>query len=265
MKKNIIVLLVTLFGFSNVTFSAVCGTSGTKTVFPTSTGYDNGCSAEPDYFELKIYDMMLCTSAPTAPTSSATAVTTSCQTVVTSTSGSSVSVVKGSNAELGGVITRPANGTYTHAYIRISNDFIIKDSRQFSTGDINDGADEGDWCATTSSGVDCETSEVTAVKRTIALKDFTGGGVYSLGDISTSEGTLNAYLVDSAELLGKGEGADTVYLVGTQVFTTPVVITDASTTMNASFATTTGITIYNNGSEQIKIVSGPFSLKLTVE
>ena len=68
MKKNIIVLLVTLFGFSNVAFSAACGTSGAKTVFPASDGYANGCSAEPDYFELKIYDMMLCTAAPTAPT-----------------------------------------------------------------------------------------------------------------------------------------------------------------------------------------------------
>ena len=111
---------------------------------------------------------------------------------------------------------------------------------------------------------------MTALKQTHALDDFNPGSniyiyIYSSGDISTAEGTLNAYLVDSAQLLEVNTDADVKYLMGTQLFTTPVVITDASTTMNASFKTTTGIRIFDNGTDSLQIVNGPFSLKLTVE
>lgn len=271
MKKRILFALLAFVSFPNISMAVdACSTSGGKTVIPTSTGAGNRCSVEPDFFQIKIYDMKLCASAPTAPTTSAAAVLTVCQTVLSNSSGGDVSVTEGVSSALTGTISRPTNGTYTHGYLRISNDFVIKDSRQYSAT-LTDGANSGDYCATTSSGVSCDTSTVTAASRTFALEDFSpGSDVYSSGDMSTSEGTVNAYLVDSDEKLEADTDSDVTYLVGVQEFTTPIVITENTTTMDASFKVTTGMAVINGGDDEdgnatLMLVNGPFSVKMSVQ
>jgi len=266
MKKNILILLVAFFGFSNVVFSAACETQSGNSTIIAGAGYANSCSAEPDYYEVKIYEMGLCSSAPTAPTTSSKIDTTSCQTVMTSTSGSSISVVKGTTTSIPGTINRPVNGTYTHGYIRISNDFVLKDSRQYSIS-LSDGTNPGDHCATTSSGMACDTSAVTAAKRTFSLQDFGNNDSYTMSK-STSDGTVNAYLVvDSTEYLAESDGV-TKYLVGVQTLNTPLIISDSTSKMNSSFETTTGMSIFKTSggaNPTFSVVNGPFSLRMTVE
>jgi len=270
MKKRILVLLVALFGFSNVAFSAAGDAcplgGGDKKDVSSATAYGSNCSYQPDSFTIKIYEMKLCSSAPTAPTTSAVTVTTSCQDVMTNATGSTVTVVKGSNTALTGTITRPANGTYTHAYIRIGKDFLIKDAEEFTSSHTGSRSGTGKFCAThETSGVVCDTSAVTAGEQTMALNDMDGPAgsfVDSKTGISTSEGTLAAYLVASSYKLSATSGA-VEYVVGTQAFTTPIVITDATTKMNAAFNTTTGLSVFDGGT--LNMVQGPFSLKLTVE
>ena len=269
MKKNILILLITFFGFSSSAFSAACTTSSGKTVLPSSTGFVNACSIEPDHFEVKIYELMLCTTAPTPPTTSSPAVTTSCQLVMSSAAGFSVVVATGVTSPITATIKRPDNGTYTHAIARISNNFTLGDSREYSAslngyqGGSNNGS--GVFCATTATGTKCGASAVTAVNKTLALDDFNpGSNLYSTSS-TTTEGALNAYLVDSAFKLEADTDADTKFLIGTQTFTTPVTITDNSISMDAAFSTSTGMQIFTPGSSRIEAVSGPFSLKLTVK
>ena len=79
----------------------------------------SGCEATPDLYEIVIYKMYLCTSAPTIPTTSAQVVLTNCSQVFNNASGATASVA-GTDAgiELEGDYTKPPAGTYT----RIRND-----------------------------------------------------------------------------------------------------------------------------------------------
>jgi len=268
MKKNILILLITFFGFSSSAFSAACTTSSGKTVLPSSTGFANACSIEPDHFEVKIYELMLCTSAPTPPTTSSPAGTTSCQLVMSSAAGSDVVVATGVTSPITATIKRPDNGTYTHALVRINNTFTLGDSREYSAS-INgyDGGSNGTgvFCATSSGGTKCAASALPVVNKALALDDFSpGSNSYSI-TTTDAEGVHGAYLVDSAFKLEADTDADTKFLVGMQQFSTPVTVTDNSSSMNIAFSASTGMQIFNNGSSTIYSVMGPFALKLTVK
>ena len=268
MKKNILILLITFFGFSSSAFSAACTTSSGKTVLPSSTGFANACSIEPDHFEVKIYELMLCTAAPTPPTTSSPAVTTSCQLVMSSITGSDVVVATGVTSPIIATIKRPDNGTYTHAFVRINNTFTLGDSREYSAS-INgyDGGTNGSgaFCATSSGGTKCAASALPVVNKALALDDFKpGSNLYSIAT-TDAEGVHGAYLVDSAFKLEADTDADTKFLVGMQQFSTPVTVTDNSSSMNIAFSASTGMQIFNNGSSTIYSVMGPFALKLTVK
>ena len=267
MKKNILVLLVVLLGFSNLVYSAACSTanSGTTTTWPASG--EGQCSAEPDYYKLTVYDMKLCTAAPTAPTSSSAVVLTNCQDVFYNSSGNAIEVSNGSSSAMSGTISRPANGTYTHGYIRISKDFVIGDTRQY-TADASDGTNSGDYCATTSSGVQCSSSDITITAsdyRTMTLNDF-GSDTYTYNTTENSE-EINAYLVGTNEYLSTSDD-NNGYLVGAQTFSSPIVITDSSTTMDASFKVASGMTISNDNGQTpplLGLYNGPFFVKMTVQ
>jgi len=99
----------------------------------------------------------------------------------------------------------------------------------------------------------------------LALDDFKpGSNLYSI-TTSDAEGLHGAYLVDSNFKLEADTDADTKFLVGMQQFSTPVIVTDNSSSMNIAFSASTGMQIFNNGSSTIYSVMGPFSLKLTVK
>jgi hypothetical protein len=110
MKKNVLILFLVLLGFNNTVIAAACTVTNGVTTFPSGTS----CKAEPDFFQIKVYDMKLCTAAPTAPTTAAAMVLTNCQSVLTSVGGATVSVTNGGSSTISGTITRPDNGTYTH-------------------------------------------------------------------------------------------------------------------------------------------------------
>jgi len=278
MKKIIFALWVVSLGLSNVAWSAACGTSGATTVFPTSAGYANNCSLEPDYFGVTIYKMMLCTSAPVAPTTAAIAGTSTCQTVFANATGSAVSITSGASSELSGTATRPNNGTYTHAIVEMSNVLTIGDSREYSTSldgyniTTNSSAGAGGvFCATTANGSTCGASAITAVNYPSELSDMDGpNGVFEnqKTGIANAEGTSSVYLVDSAYLLEASATADVTYLVGVQAFTTPIVITDDTASMDVAFTSSTGMSVFDVGGGTVDDVyptTGPFALKMTTK
>ena len=265
MKKNVLILFLVLIGINNTAIAAACTVTSGVTTFPTGTT----CKAEPDFFQLIVYDMMLCSAAPTAPTTAAAMVLTNCQSVLTSVGGATVSVTNGGSSTISGTITRPDNGTYTHGYIRISNDFVIADSRQYniSLDDDDDNASaDGTYCATTASWVDCDTSAVTAVNQTMSMGSTQFGSDYLNEDTVVTGGLVSAWLVDTNQMLEADTDGDVKYLVGVQAFTTPLVVSDSTTSMNTAFAVSNGMTIMHNGGNppRLGLNNGPFSVILTL-
>ena len=266
MKKNVLILFLVLLGFNNTVIAAACTVTSGVTTFPTGTS----CKAEPDFFQIKVYDMKLCSAAPTAPTTAAAMVLTNCQSVLTSSGGANVSVTNGGSSTISGTISRPDNGTYTHGYIRISNDFVIADSRQYNTSlddaEDGDGSADGKYCATTASWVDCDSSAVTAVNQTMSMGQGQFGSDYLIEDTVVTGGLVDAWLVDTDQKLEADTDGDVKYLVGVQAFTTPLVVLDSTTSMNTAFAVTTGMTIIHNEGNppRLKLDNGPFSVIMTL-
>ena len=89
------------------------------------------CSFAPDEYTVIVYEMGLCTSSPTAPTASSAYETDTCSTVINSPSGQTINLAAGSELTLTDV-TRPTNGTYTHAYMVLGNSFGITVTKQFT-------------------------------------------------------------------------------------------------------------------------------------
>jgi len=186
---------------------------------------------------------------------------------MSSTTGSDV-VVTGVTSPITAIIKRPDNGTYTHALVRINNTFTLGDSREYSASingyDVGSNG-SGAFCATLSDGTKCAASALPVVNKALALDDFNpGSNLYSI-TTSDAEGVHGSYLVDSAFKLEANTDADTAFLVGMQQFSTPVTVSDNSSSMNIAFSASTGMQIFNNGSSTIYSVMGPFSLKLTVK
>ena len=195
-------------------------------------------------------------------------VLTNCQSILTSAGGTNISVTNGSSTAISGTITRPDNGTYTHGYIRISSNFVVGDSRQYNTSldDNGDGSADGVYCATTASGVDCDASAVTAINQTMGMGSTQFGSDYLIEDTVVTGGLVDAWLVDTNQKLEADTDGDVIYLVGVQAFTTPIVVSDSTTSMNTAFAVGTGMTILHNGGSPpiLSLTNGPFSVIMTL-
>ena len=262
MKKNILVLLVALFGFSNMAWSDPCLTPDGITTVVTGTT----CSAEPDFIQYKIYEMGICTAAPVAPTTSAKMDLTSCVAILKSTTGFDVSVTKGATSNLDGDIIRPDNGTYTHGYVRVSKTVLIGDSREYQSAlndDVVDGTD-GEFCATTTTAQNCANATVTAANLSATFKFG-----YAADDIATLTGSssaFGAYLLDGDERLVSGTGASSnaTYLIGSGASGSAWIVTDATTSMDASFKVSEAMSVSISADSKLFLGPGPFVFDLTI-
>lgn len=274
MKKNILLVLFVYFNFSGLVNAAMpsinaCTISGDETTFPSSGG--GMCSGQPDTYKLTIYEMKLCTSAITAPTTSSAVGTTSCQAVLTNANATAMTITKGGSAAISGSIVRPPNGSYTHGYVLLSNTLTILDSRKFDTSldEENDGDADGKYCVTTSSGIDCSTTDnLTAAEQSMSLGATHMTGYVSGNSTIAGYGIMNAYLVDINKKLEADTDADVVYIVGQLAFTTPVVITDNTSSMSISLDVSNGVMYSNNDGgtpPSVGVYVGPFMLRMSVE
>ena len=61
---------------------------------------------------------------------------------------------------------------------------------------------------------------------------------------------------------------DFIYLVGVQAFTTPIVITNGTSSMVVAFTSSTGMSVFDVGGGTVDDVyptTGPFALKMTTK
>ena len=93
------------------------------------------CLHTPEQYALTIYEMGLCTSDPIAANNFDKS---NCVETMISTAGVEVDLAPGSatskTAALPAAPSRPANNSYTHAYILLGNDFKMKGSYELSDG-----------------------------------------------------------------------------------------------------------------------------------
>ena len=244
----------------------------------SETEIKNGCEATPGTYEVVIYKMYLCTSAPTIPTTSATVVLTNCSQAFNSASGATASV-SGTNSSINltGTYTKPTVGTYTHGYAMMNNTFGITTSIQIDGSMDGLSSGSGVYCGTiagsgnhtkasgshTNNSI-CSSSEITGGKFTETLTHFGGSGddwtrVADAENINGTTAAVKGILVDSNGHLAANEG-EVSKLEGMVTFANPITITADTTSLTMSFNLGEGMSLNSGGSDNIHIGSGPFQV-----
>ena len=299
MKFNsIIILFLISLGFSHSSYAdGFCeGPLGAENAIESAAGVityqgsENAmgdCAFAPDEYTVTIYEMGLCTSDPTAPTTSSAYAVGTCSTVISSASGQTINLAAGSELTLTDV-TRPTNGTYTHAYMVIGNSFGITVTKQFTnTMHRYDTATSGNFCWTTSgtehnsdwSGTpanpttfaNCGDEEDAAPATYTEILDHFDTDTYNYGPVSVESGNLTAYLVTDSNdrLVNAVKTADRIF--GKQTLNTAAVVTNTSSSFVVSFGVNqaTSTNMSDEGSadtyDVLAFGSGPFSAFITVE
>ena len=175
----------------------------------SETEIKSGCEATPDFYEIVIYKMYLCTSTPTIPTVTAAADLTNCSQIFNSDAGATANVAQNSDVDLTGTYTRPPDGTYTHGYAMMDNTFGITAAIQIDGSMDGQASGSGVFCRTVSGSGNhtkasgshtdesvCSATEVAAGKYTETLTHFgelrsaAGAALPKPGDPSWSGGLV---------------------------------------------------------------------------
>ncbi len=180
------------------------------------SAYNNYCLGSPDKFEIVIYELGLCTQNPISGTPKAFS-KDNCEITMISSSGSTADLA-GNTVVLPAATTRPANATYTHAYIIILNEFGLKGSISLN-GSV--------YCSTNNGGVN-SSAGCTAVDHTEELDSFDQSFEADFGpENMPTGGKVSAILTDN-NLSRAADASSVTRLVG--VFETnagsPVIIND---------------------------------------
>ena len=252
----------------------------TSGVFDKSEPIDNGyCASAPNAYEVVAYEMYLCTSAPTAPTTTSSMGLDNCFKNWEVAAGSTLSVQQNQTIDVPGTMSRPPNGTYTHGVMLIDNTFGITMAMQFDEAVTAQDGTSGIYCATVAgSGAygssntiptatsTCGASAITAGKFVEILTTFdsTFDATATADNLNGTSASITGYLIDSSGNLAEND-ADVDKLMGAISFASAVNFTDLTTTLTMSFNVGEGMAIYNNGSNRLVFGSGPFQAVITTD
>ena len=239
----------------------------------SETEIKSGCEATPDFYEIVIFKIYLCTSTPTIPTVTATVDLTNCSQIFNSKAGASANVAQNSDVDLTGTYTRPPDGTYTHGYAMMDNTFGITAAIQIDGSMDGQASGSGVFCRTVSGSGNhtkasgshtdesvCSATEVAAGKYTETLTHFGGSGDAwtRVADAAPTPGsTIKGLLVDSNGHLAANEG-EVVKLEGLVGFANAITVTPNTTSLTMSFNLGEGMSLNSAGADKIYMGSGPF-------
>ena len=230
--------------------NSVCPASGTVANL-LATG---ACKGTPSRYEIIIYEMGLCTADPLA---SGTFVRTTCTATFTS-SGTTTDLAGGASVSLGSSGSRPADGSYSHAYIVIGNTFGLSGEYELSAGPL--------------AGTYRSNSNGTAVKNG-ALTNFTET-LDSFDDPPTCDpeasdtvggGQLTAFVADTT-LVTASSCTGVSRIVASFAPSSSIVIDSAATGLKVTFSVTdNGMTVMEDANGKVDyFASGPFSPTFTI-
>ena len=235
---------------------------------------NSGCDTAPAEYEIVIYKLYLCTSAPTEATTSSTVVLTPCSQIFNNTSGATAAVTQGAEIVLDGTYTRPPNGTYTHGYAYMDNTFGITWAGELSGAKTGTSSGTGVFCGTkagsgthaegsthTGNSV-CGSSAITAGKFVETLAQFgahddTFSSRAHVPGINGTSATITGFLVDSNEHRADNTG-EVVKLEGLVKFADPITVTGATSSLSMTFNVGEGMHLSKTGVDSLWIGSGPF-------
>ena len=239
----------------------------------SETEIKSGCEATPDFYEIVIYKIYLCTSTPTIPTVTAAVDLTNCSQIFNSDAGATANVAQNSDVDLTGTYTRPPDGTYTHGYAMMDNTFGITAAIQIDGSMDGQASGSGVFCRTVSGSGNhtkasgshtdesvCSATEVAAGKYTETLTHFGGSGDAwtKVADAAPTPGsTIKGLLVDSNGHLAANEG-EVVKLEGLVGFANAITVTPNTTSLTMSFNLGEGMSLNSAGADKIYMGSGPF-------
>ena len=240
---------------------------------------DNYCASAPNTYEVVVYEMYLCTAAPTAPTTSSSMGLDNCFKNWELSSGATLAVQQNETIDVPGTMSRPPNGTYTHGVMLIDNTFGITMAMQFDEAVTGQDGTSGVYCASVagsgtmgSSGTipsassTCGSSAITPGKFVETLTSFsnTFDADVSADNLNGSSASIAGYLIDTDGNLAVND-ADVDKLIGSLSFASSVNFTESTTTLTMSFNVGEGMSLYNDGSDQLTFGSGPFQAIITTD
>ncbi len=278
---------VLLTGLSAVTVSYAsdggilvpCETSGGAVIFPVSSH----CDYEPDTYSITIYQLGLCTSAPTAPDVDSVAGLSSCTTVYNNPAGATISVSTAAPVVLsGGTVTVPPAGTYAYGYVILANTIRVATSITFTTprtGQV--GGTSGPVCWTVDQSLlrydpftntsQCDSSVGPVGTLTVLFNTLAGEAlIYSGSETIPETGDLlTAYLLESTGFILRNnidEPSTTANrILGVLTFLSPVIVPAQPVSFDIAFRTSSGLGINSEPSTgKVKFDPGPFFFKITV-
>ena len=292
MKKIIPLLLFCIISpikaYSACSGEDCCAVSSGVTTLPSGSS----CAILPDSYGITVYEKYLCTSEPTAPTSSANADLSMCFQTLSAPAGSTVRITESSTGTFTeGTFTRPPNGVYTHGVVLIKNVFLLKFALELDTPwDGTGGAaseiagGNGVYCATLNVNkyedeglmMQCDSSPLTAGELGAGLSKFdTVGGspVFSAlaSNLNGTGASIAGYLLNSDGNLASTTTEVKAYerLLGINTFAEPVVVTPETSGFDMAFGINQGATIWSEGDSDANTVenigggSGPFQVIVT--
>ena len=245
-----------------------------------SDSVNSSCETQPEIYQVRIYQVMLCTSQPTAPTTSTSSGLSMCQNLISNDTGSVVRIdeIGGDGQTIAGDTNDAiANRSYTWSIVKLDNTFGIQGSFQFADPYNGEVSGSGNYCATSgNSGTKtstaepdntsiCDSSPVTAQTYTITRTSFTGDGrgVFSavVEVTGINNGTdFNAYLIDSEDRLSENDDDSDKIIAFIKL---PSAINVGSGgTFQVKFNMGEGIGVDGIGGE-INFDEGPFEMDLT--
>lgn len=149
MKSTVIsaISLGILLHFFNPAVAAVCSTSGGKTVVSST------CQVQPNSFKITLFELAMCTAAPTAPTITRQLDSSNvCETIITDSDGIEIevtdTVATSINFESDTTVTIPDANTFTHGYAKLSYELQIKYQTELSASFNGESSGSGTFCRT---------------------------------------------------------------------------------------------------------------------
>ena len=193
------------------------------------------CAGTPDRFELDIYEMGLCTSNPITGSPKAFSKTNCVESM--STSSGITADLAGTTVDLPSADTRPANNTYTYAYIIIKNTFGLKGSLKISDG--SGGIIQ--YCSTSDGSSTGAATSCTPVNHTETLTSFDNTFSPDFGPAEMpSGGEVSAILTDSSLVRASAGGVERLIGVFATNAGNPVVINDSISGLEVELQVTDG-------------------------
>ena len=278
--KYLFLVLCTIFVFEMISFNKAEAACTVTSGVVAEADIDDACDTVPDTYEVVIYKLYLCTSAPTEATTSSTVVLTPCSQIFNNANGATASVTQGSDINLNGAYTRPPNGTYTHGYAYMDNTFGITWSGEIEASMTGMTGGTGVFCASVAgsgthkkgsthnnSSVCSSTDNLTAGKFVETMEHFgdPSDNFLSKGEASNINGStasIVGLLVDTNEHRAVNSG-EVVKLEGLVTFANPVVVTTTTTSLSMKFNVGEGMHLNDGGSNKLQVGSGPFQAIMT--